>query len=95
MAYNVVRDWRNGTILFRTRRGLGAACEWMMSRIDDLDIENTSADEILDGGELGGSWFIYDLLENNPSGWELDDGTIIIGRIDDHTGKWVIERRRK
>lgn len=91
MAYNVVRDWNKRQILFRTRRGLDVACEWMMSRIDDLDIDNTSADEILDGGELGGSWFIGDLLENNPEGWKRDDGSIVIGKRMDN-GKWYIKK---
>ena len=93
--YNVVRDWNTGKIPYTTHKGLGDACEWMMSRIDTLDNEETSADEILEDGELGGSWFISDLLENNPNGWELNDGTLIIGRINDATNEWTIERRKK
>ena len=93
-AYNVVRDWNTGKILFRTRRGLGVACDWMMSRIDDLDIVYTSADEILENGDLGGSWFITDLLENNPDGWTLPDGTVIKGKIDIKTLNWVITKER-
>lgn len=93
--YNVVRDWNTGKILYTTHKGLGNACEWMMPRIDTLDIKETSADEILENGELGGSWFISDLLENNPNGWELNDGTLIIGHIDDATDEWIIERRKK
>lgn len=93
--HNIVRNWITGKILYKTYNGLGDACDWMMSRINMLDIENTSADEILADGTLGGSWFISDLLENNKDGWELEDGTIIIGRIDDNTGAWVIERRHK
>lgn len=95
MAYNVVRDWSSGKVLFRTRRGLDAACNWMMSRIETLDINETSADSIYDNGELGGSWFISDLLDENPDGWELDDGTVIIGHRDYNTGSWIIERRHK
>lgn len=93
--YNIVRDWNARKILYTTLEGLSDACEWMMSRIETLDIDNTSADEILENEELSGSWFISDLLENNPQGWELNDGTIVAGHIDDETGKWIIERRSK
>lgn len=91
-AYNIVRNWKTGEILYTTYEGLDDACDWMMERIDELDIEHTSADEILENGEIGGAWFITDLLENNPDGWPLPNGTVIVGKIDDKTWDWVITK---
>lgn len=94
-AYNIVHDWNTNETLYTTFDGLDDACDWMMARIDEFDIHNVSADEVLADGDLGGSWFIVDLLENNPNGWTLPDGTVVIGRIDDKTWDWVITKEPK
>ena len=86
MAYNrVVTDIKNLTsdsdgkkILYETRKGLSDACDWMMARADELDNVETYAEEVQEDVEVTGWWSIDDLFDENPGGWELPDGTVII-----------------
>ena len=77
MAYNRVQDWKENTTLYVTRKGFGDALDWMMSRADKLDHNETSVDEVQEDGELTGWWTIQDLFDNNHGQWELSDGTIV------------------
>ena len=77
MAYNRVHDWNANKTLYVTRNGFGDALDWMMSRADQFDHDNTSVDEVQEDGEITGWWTIADLFANNQGLWQLEDGTII------------------
>lgn len=80
MAYNVVRNAKQDGYLYATRRGLGDAIDWMMSRIaefDPSDFDDIAVEEVQEDGEVTGWWSIDDLFGDNPNGWELLDGTIV------------------
>ena len=77
MAYNRVYNWKAKETLYTTRKGFDDALDWMMSRADQLDHDETSVDEVQENGEITGWWTITDLFENNNGKWELEDGTIV------------------
>lgn len=80
MAFNRVYNEKTGETLYETRKGLGDAIDWMMSRANEFIgfcEEDIGTEEVQEDGEVTGWWTIGDIFDCNPGGWEMPDGTIV------------------
>ena len=81
MAYNRVYNAKTEQVLYQTRTGFGDAIDWMMYRVNEFpqdDFDDIAVEEVQEDGEVTGWWSIDDLFDNNPNGWQLDTGLIIV-----------------